>query len=188
MKFHSIKKIHDGEFISRYDLNYETEDGKPKTYEIISRNHDLKTLEELQNKHADAVVLILTDESGDRILLNREFRMAAGCFVYNFPAGLIEPDEIPEEAAARELREETGLILTEIRDKIGLSYSAIGFSNETNVCIVGTASGEFSESTSSYEEIDAQWYTRAEVRELLKSAPFAARTQAWCYCWSHEKQ
>ncbi|SKB78918.1 ADP-ribose pyrophosphatase [Lachnospiraceae bacterium] len=188
MKFKSLKKLHEGAFITRYDLNYETVDGKPKVYEMISRSHDLKSLEDLQNNPVEAVVLILTDESGDRILLNREFRMATGCWVYNFPAGLIDPGESPEIAAARELREETGLTLSEIRDIMGPSYSAIGFSNEKNVCVIGTATGEFTKSTSTYEEIEARWYTRAEIRELVKTEPFAARSQAWCYCWSHEKE
>ena len=36
------------------------------------------------------------------------------------------------------------------------------------------------------EEIEAGWYTKEEVRELLKTAKFAARTQAYCYAWSRE--
>ena len=36
------------------------------------------------------------------------------------------------------------------------------------------------------EEIEPGWYTKAEVRELLRSEPFAARTQAFCYAWSRE--
>ncbi|MBQ1392294.1 MAG: NUDIX hydrolase, partial [Lachnospiraceae bacterium] len=61
-----------------------------------------------------------------------------------------------------------------------------GFSNEKNVCVVGMASGTFQPSTSTAEEIDAAWYTKEEVRMLLRNAPFAARTQAYCYMWSKE--
>ena len=50
--------------------------------------------------------------------------------------------------------------------------------------IVGKARGEFKESTSTLEEIDARWYTKEEMRELLKAEKFAARTQAYCYMWS----
>ena len=112
--------------------------------------------------------------------------MAAGMWVYNFPAGLIDPGEDAETAAARELREETGLKLISIEDVIGLSYSAVGFSNEMNVCVVGKCDGEIKQSDSSFEEIEAAWYTREEVRELLKTERFAARTQAYCYLWSKE--
>ncbi|MCR4892859.1 MAG: NUDIX hydrolase [Lachnospiraceae bacterium] len=187
MKFESLKKIHEGKFISRYDLYYKTVDGQDKIYEMISRNHDLHTLEDVQNPSPDAVVLIIEDESHEHILIDKEFRPAAGCWVYNFPAGLIDPGETPEEAARRELKEETGLDLLTIDDKIGESYSAIGFANEKNVCVVGTAGGSFHESSSVFEEITPAWYSREEVRELLKNNPFAARTQAYCYLWSKEK-
>ena len=110
--------------------------------------------------------------------------MAPGEWVYNFPAGLIDPGEVPEQSAKRELMEETGLELYEITDFIGTSYSAVGFSNETNVCVVGKARGEIKPSTSTLEEIDARWYSKEEIRKLLKTEKFAARTQAYCYVWS----
>lgn len=46
-------------------------------------------------------------------------------------------------AAKRELKEETGLDLIVIEDKLYDSYSAIGFSNETNAVVIGKASGDF---------------------------------------------
>lgn len=181
-----IQKVFPGNFISRYDLTYETEDGGTKIYEMISRNSEIHSKEELISHKPDAVVLIMTDESGDRILIDKEFRMATGEWIYNFPAGLIDAGETPAEAAKRELWEETGLTLTEIIDEIPLSYSAIGFSNETNVCICGKAKGEFRKSTSVLEEIVPGWYTKAEVRDLIRRYPFAARTQAYCYLWSRK--
>ena len=36
------------------------------------------------------------------------------------------------------------------------------------------------------EEIEAAWYDRAQVRELLEKGAFAARTQAYLYMWSKE--
>ena len=76
MDFLGIRKIHEGRFITRYDIDYVTAEGHPKTYEMISRNKNIQTLEDLQNVRSDAVVLILTDETGERILVNREFRLA----------------------------------------------------------------------------------------------------------------
>ena len=153
-------------------------------YEIISRGKDIKTLEQLNNNHTDGVVIIMTDTTGEKILLNREYRMAVGGFVYNFPAGLIDKGETPQEAGKRELKEETGLDVIRIEDTLFDSYSAIGFSNETNAVIIGKADGTFAPSTSTLEEISAAWYTKAQVRELLKDKHFAARTQAYCYLWS----
>ncbi len=184
MKFLSIEKKLEGKFVTRYDVTYQTEDNQIKVYEMISRDKNVTNLEELHGKPADAVVIIVTDEKEEKILVSREYRMAVGQIVYNFPAGLIDEGETVEQAAARELMEETGLELYEITDCIGTSYSAVGFSNETNMVIVGKARGEFKESTSTLEEIDARWYTKEEMRELLKAEKFAARTQAYCYMWS----
>ncbi len=187
MKFKSIKKIHEGKYIHRYDVTYETASGHEKVYEMISRKPDIDSLETLHAQKPDAVVLILTDESGEHILLNREFRLATGQWIINFPAGLIDEGETPKQAAKRELFEETGLALGEVKDIIPLSYSAVGFANETNVCVVATASGTIRPSDSEVEEIEAKWYSKAEVRELLKDELFAARTQAYCYMWALEK-
>ncbi len=129
--------------------------------------------------------MILHDDSGSKILLNYEFRMAVGEWVYNFPAGLIDRDETPDLAAERELREETGLHLDTISEIWPESYSAVGFSNEKGIVILGTASGTFRQSDSDMEEIRANWYTKAQVRELLQCKRFAARTQMYCSLWSN---
>lgn len=184
MKYIGIEKKEQGNYITRYDITYKTTDNKTKIYEMISRNPNLKNREELTNHPADSVVLIIHNEAGDKILLNKEFRMACGDFVYNFPAGLIDPGEDYRDSAKRELWEETGLTLVRIDDVLNESFSAIGFSNEKNICVVGTAQGEFAPSTSTVEEIEAGWFTKAEVRELLKKEYFAARTQSYCYLWS----
>ena len=186
MEFKSLEKKEAGKFITRYDITYKTADGHDKVYEMISRDKDIDSFERLHDRKPDAVVMIMTDESGDRILLNKEFRLAPGEWVYNFPAGLIDPGEDIYMAAERELREETGLKLISVDDTIGESYSAVGFSNEKNVCVVGRCSGEIMQSDSVYEEIEAGFYSKAEVRELLKTARFAARTQAYCYLWCKE--
>lgn len=186
MEFKKIEKLDQGKFISRYNVIYETSDKQTKVYEMISRIPDIDSFEKLHGKEADAVVIIVTDETGEKILIDREFRLAPGEWVYNFPAGLIDPGEKPEESAVRELWEETGLELYEITDFIGTSYSAVGFSNETNVCVVGKARGKFRASTSTVEEIEPGWYTKEEVRKLLKTEKFAARSQAFCYMWSKE--
>ena len=185
MKYQGIRKIHEGRFITRYDVDYITSEGRPKTYEMISRNPGIRTLEDLQNRKPDSVVMILTDEAGERILVSREYRMAMAQWIYNFPAGLIDPGETPEESAKRELWEETGLELVRIDEVLDNSYSAIGFSNERNICVFGAAAGQFRKSTSDAEEIVPGWYTKEEILRLLRTEAFAARTQAYCYAWAN---
>ena len=60
----------------------------------------------------------------------------------------------------------------------------IGFSNEMGSVVIGTAEGTIQKSDSEAEEIKAAWYTKAEVRTLLREWRFAARTQAYCVLWS----
>ncbi len=53
-----------------------------------------------------SVILPFLDDG--RIVLERQYRHAIGRWVYELPAGHIEKGESPAEAAARELKEETG--------------------------------------------------------------------------------
>ena len=87
MKFKKIQKREEGKFITRYDVAYETVDHQEKIYEMISRNKALGSIEALNGTKPDSVVIIATDESGEKLLVNKEFRMAVGDWVYNFPAG-----------------------------------------------------------------------------------------------------
>jgi ADP-ribose pyrophosphatase len=59
---------------------------------------------------ASAVVPFLSDPLGDepQILMIRQYRYAAGGYIYEIPAGRLDGDETPENCAVRELKEETG--------------------------------------------------------------------------------
>lgn len=55
------------------------------------------------------VVLAVDDQPGElRVLLEKQYRHAAGRFLYELPAGRIDPGESAIKAAKRELLEETG--------------------------------------------------------------------------------
>lgn len=184
MKFRNITLVHKGKFINRYNIEYETKSGASKVYEMISRKPDLKCLEDLKNSKADAVVMIIHSPDGSKLLLNHEFRMATGEWIYNFPAGLIDGDESISDAAKRELFEETGLELISIDEIWKESYSAVGFANEKTRVVIGRADGIIRSSDSELEEIEAAWFSKEELREILKTGQFASRTQAYCIMWS----
>lgn len=184
MKFLGIRKISEGKYLTKYDITYETKEKHLKNYEMVSRKRNLQTEDDLHRGQADSVVMIMTDASGERLLLTREFRMALGMTVYGFPAGLVDPGETCEETARRELWEETGLTLKSITKVLPDSYNCVGITNEKSCVILGTAEGEFAESTSDVEEIECRWYTRDEVRKLVEAEAFSARVQMFCYFWS----
>jgi ADP-ribose pyrophosphatase len=59
---------------------------------------------------AAAIVPFLNDPRGDepQILMIRQYRYAAGGYLYEIPAGRLDEGESPENCAVRELKEETG--------------------------------------------------------------------------------
>lgn len=79
-------------------------------------------------EHPGAAAVLALDTRG-RILLVRQRREAAGKDLWEIPAGKLEPGEAPEEAARRELLEETGLSAKELVP-LGAIYPTPGYSNE----------------------------------------------------------
>jgi ADP-ribose pyrophosphatase len=62
-------------------------------------------------RHGGSVVILAIDDSKKKdplVVLERQYRHAAGQFLYEVPAGKIDPDEDRLAAAKRELAEETG--------------------------------------------------------------------------------
>src|ERR1039458_1982220 len=67
--------------------------------------------------HTGSVVVLAVDESRStpRVLLERQYRHAANGYLWELPAGRIDPGENALHAAKRELLEETGYTATDWR-------------------------------------------------------------------------
>lgn len=55
-------------------------------------------------------VLVLATTSDEQVILVKQFRPAIGAITLELPAGAVDPGEAPEDAAKRELLEETGYV------------------------------------------------------------------------------
>lgn len=88
-------------------------------------------LEMLRHPGASAVVPFLDDVSAPdpRVLLIRQFRHAADGFIYEVPAGRLDPGETPEACAARELEEETGRRAGTL-ERLTTIFTTPGFTDE----------------------------------------------------------
>ncbi len=78
-------------------------------------------------KSKDAVAIIPLLEN--KIVLERQYRVAVGKELYEIPAGHIEKGEKPENAAKRELQEETGYVAKRV-EHIFSAYSSPGYLTE----------------------------------------------------------
>ena len=153
-----------GGFLKKYELHYDS-DGQPVCWEVISLN-DLKTERDLASRKT-AVELIPRFQDGD-YLLCREFRFAVNDYVWEFPTGVIDGDETPEEAAKRELREETGLELVSVDRALPPACYCVGLTDEIIVPLFVTVRGEMKPCDEAYEEIRSYKMSVDQIRQLLE--------------------
>ena len=89
-------------------------------------------LEMIRHPGASAVLPVVgaLDDPDPEVLLVRQYRYAAGGYVYEVPAGLPDgPDEPWDDCARRELEEETGYRAGELR-RLTRIYTTPGFCDE----------------------------------------------------------
>jgi ADP-ribose pyrophosphatase len=83
-------------------------------------------LEVIRHPGAAAIVPMKDDKT---VILIRQFRHAAGGFIYEIPAGKLHPGEDPRDCAARELEEEIGYRASSF-ELLTSIFTAPGFADE----------------------------------------------------------
>lgn len=88
-------------------------------------------LEMIRHPGASAVVPLLGDlnDEDPEVLLIRQYRYAAEKFLYEVPAGRLDPGETPAECARRELQEETGYTAANV-ESLFTMFTTPGFTDE----------------------------------------------------------
>lgn len=179
MEFLGMEKVRDGKYLKNYELSYKNKAGRIKKFEIVSRK-DLKSPEDLGRKPSGVSIVAFRDGC---MLLLREFRLSINREIFNLCAGMLEEGESIKDCIERELYEETGLKVKKIIDILPPSFSAVGFSDTTTYIAFVEAEGEFEDHTSDNEQIQARFYSRDEIIQLLKTEDFSSRSQmaAWFF-------
>ena len=177
MKFIKLEKVKDGKYLKNYEITYLNKAGKEKKYEMVSRK-ELADITDI-GKRASGVSIVAFHE--DKLLLLREFRMSVNKTIFNLCAGMIEEGESIKECISRELYEETGLSISNIRAILPPSYSAVGISDMKTYIAIVDVEGDFSDHTSDNEMIQARFYSREEVAALLQTEEFSSRSQIVSY-------
>lgn len=118
----SSRQVFNGRIVSVRVDQVETATGRVTTREIVDR--------------ADTVSVLALDEAG-RVLMVRQWRYAVGQETLEITAGSVDPGETPEQAARRELREETGYDCQTLIE-LNSYYPAMGYSSERMTIFLAT--------------------------------------------------
>ena len=181
MEFVRLKKVRDGKYLKNYEITYRNKTGTEKVYEIVSRR-EINDIQEVGGTPS-GVSIIATCH--DKLLLLHEFRMGVNRNIYNLCAGMIESGESIEECIHRELYEETGLKVKEIKKILPPSFAAVAISDVTTYIAFVEVEGQFEDHSSANEQIVAGFYSKDEVRILLEKEPFSSRAQLAAYYFSN---
>jgi ADP-ribose pyrophosphatase len=121
-------------------------------------------LEMIRHPGASAVVPFLTDPAGDdpQVMLIRQYRYAADGYLYEIPAGRLEPGEDPAECARRELQEETGCRAQRVEPMFTM-YTTPGFTDEKIhlFMAVGLTTGETGREADEFMTVETVTLSRA---------------------------
>ena len=90
------KTLWKGKFMSAVEVTYRDANNVVRTWEAVER------------VGIGGIVVMVAVTPENKVVLEKQFRPPVGRAVIELPAGLVEPDESMEEAAKRELIEETG--------------------------------------------------------------------------------
>lgn len=184
----SIETVSTG-WINKYHLHYTLPDGRPYTYEGVSRKGPERyeaALEALGSTGApdpDAVCIVPLLPDGS-VLLEREFRYPLNSWCVSLPAGLIDAGESLEEAVARELSEETGYRLRDdiapaVRPLPQPGFSSTGLTEENVQVVFAQVEAAGKARPDSAELIEPFIVARADLRAFLDAnqLPIGTRCQ-----------
>jgi ADP-ribose pyrophosphatase len=118
-------------------------------------------------RHPGAAVMMAVDRKG-RLLLVRQYRLPADAYLWELPAGTVDPGEKVAKTAKRELREETGLRAKKWK-KLCDFYPSPGCSAEKMTVFLATDLTQGEAQPMADERIETKWFTKKEVAEMIRT-------------------
>jgi len=153
MKITSTKEVY------RCDLFWVTEDkAEDRTGWRIERS---------VVRHRGSAVMMAVDAK-NRVMLVRQYRLPAGQYLWELPAGKTDEGETPLQAARRELIEETGL-RAKTWKKLTSFFPSPGFVEEKMTIFLATDLTQGEAQPMEDERIETRWFTKKELRDLIAS-------------------
>ncbi len=170
---HGIKKLTNNRYLNLYEVDAQFRDGSKAPYYVASRRKSVEALKAVtHDSHPDGVILYgVYGAEKDRVVLIRQYRYPLNGYVYEFPAGLVEPGEDMLQAGIREMYEETGLQFTPV-DAGSYSrpfFTSIGMTDECCGTVYGYCTGSATNiHQEGSEDIQVILADREECRRILE--------------------
>lgn len=162
-------------FLNLYDLEFQNKTRKINHWMVASRKsaYDMKQIY-LKNakQKIDAVIIVAIHEETGKLVLINQFRVPVNGYIYELPAGLIDNNEDVESAVRRELKEETGLDLIRIDEKLTKKqvYMSPGMTDESVALVyclcTGNLSSEYMEDD---EEIEPMLISKDDAQRIVEN-------------------
>ena len=170
-----LRKQTENAFLNMYEADAIRRDGSHFPYYFATRRADGDLMYQTGELKSDGVVIypVYKADPGKLVVI-RQFRYPVNQYVYEVPAGLVDAKETPLEAAARELKEETGLTFlpfTDYPDYLKRPFiQNQGMSDECDVTVYGYAEGELTTGAQEADEdITVLLADKAQVRQILQN-------------------
>ena len=133
-------------------------------------------------RHAGSAVMMAVDQK-KRVLLVRQYRLPAEKYLWELPAGRLDPGEKPLQAARRELAEETGY-RARTWTKLASFWVSPGYVQERMTIFLATDLTEGQATPMDDEQIESRWFTRKEMAEMIRSGKIEdAKTMIGFLLW-----
>ena len=117
--------------------------------------------------HRGSAVMMPVDEK-ERVLLVRQYRLPARRFLWELPAGSVDPGEKPLQTARRELVEETGYRAKKWT-KLAEFYPSPGFLSEKMTIYLATGLTAGEAKPMEDERIEVRWFTGKEIEQGIRT-------------------